>query len=159
MIPNRTSVLKLTKLLGGIHLFSMQHFGLIIIASLFATACTTVLHSTSQEDAASKAFTTKPGVANLYMFRDNRIWGAGVGWDVTLDGHLLGLLPTRTYMFREVQPGKHELVRNQAVFSISVSAGSNYFVRARSYSLEQVSEQEGRAVVSKLKLHRVDVPF
>lgn len=134
----------------------MKHFGLIIIASLFATGCTTVPERTRQQDAAFKTFTTKPGVANLYVFRDNRFWGWGYGggpeWNVTLDGHEIERLPARTYLFREVQPGQHRLGRRGSELFINVSGGSNYFVRAGANSLEQVSEKKGRAIVSKLSL-------
>ena len=66
----------------------------------------------------------------------------GPWWAVTVPGSISII---RLFSMKHFVPGKHRLERNQGVFFISVSAGSNYFVRAKGYSLEQVSEQMGRA--------------
>ena len=144
-------------MLGHLHALYMKNLLIIFSLALYLSACTTVPYSTPQEHAAAKTFATKPGVANLYLYRDNRLAGVAVGWDVTLDGRMLGLLTAQSYMLREVPPGKHVLFRTQSIHPLELTPGRNYFVRVGARSFEQVPDSEGRRIIPKLK--RVDTPF
>ena len=101
-------------------------------------------------------FRTTPNAAGLYVYRKPGLLGAAVGWDIALDGRTLGVLTGGTYVFREVEPGRHILSRLQIVQPIQLAAGRSYFFRiapslaASETKFVEVSEREGRAAVSKL---------
>jgi len=129
---------------------------LALLAVVVTSGCTTVPRSSVSEDSAAKMFRTSPNTAGLYVYRKFGLLGAAVGWDIALDGRTLGVLTGGTYVFREVEPGRHTLSRLQIVQSIQLAAGRNYFFSiAPSLALSEtkfveVSEREGRAAVSRL---------
>lgn len=101
-------------------------------------------------------FRTNPNKAGLYVYRKPGLLGAAVGWDVALDGRTLGVLTGGSYIFREVEPGRHTLSRLQIVQPIQLAAGRNHFfsiapsLAASETKFVEVSEREGRAAVSNL---------
>ena len=129
---------------------------LALAVLLAISACTTVPRSSTSDDAAAKTFRTTANVANLYAYREPGLLGAAVGWDVALDGRTLGLLTSGTYIFRQVQPGRHIVSRLQIVKPIVLAGGRNYFfllapsLAASETKFVEVSEEEGRAALSKL---------
>jgi hypothetical protein len=134
-----------------------NRFTISLVILLMIVGCVTrVPHSSVSEDAAAKTFQTTPKMANLYVYREPRFYGSKVGWDVAVDGRTLGVLTSGTYIFREVEPGRHILSRLQIVKPIYLAAGRNYFFRIDPSFAEsmtkfvEVSEQGGRAAVSKL---------
>ncbi|MBV9008825.1 MAG: DUF2846 domain-containing protein [Verrucomicrobia bacterium] len=135
------------------------YFALTVSAAVlcFGGGCASVPKASSTEDLQAKTFQTKPGVANLYVYREpGLLLGAAVGWDVNLDGRTLGLLTIGTYIFSEVQPGQHTLSRLQTVKPIRLEAGRNYFFRlapslaASETKFVEVPETKGRTAVTKL---------
>ena len=128
---------------------------LLAFLSVILTSCAIVPQSNPSEDTAAKTFQTNPKVANLYIYRDRKLIGFSVGWSVILDGRTLAVLARGTYILAEVEPGQHTLASSVDVSSIHLVAGHNYFVHygtplsPSETCLRQVSEQEGRAEISK----------
>lgn len=132
---------------------------------LFAVAlggCASVPMGDPQADAALKTFAPKPGKASLYVYR-HETFGAAIKMTVLLDGKLLGDTASKTYLYAEVDPGKHQLIsktENDAVLDIDVLAGNNYYVwqevkmgmfAARSF-LQKVDDKAGQEGVLQCKL-------
>jgi hypothetical protein len=115
-----------------------------------------------EQDTAAKSFATKPGKANIYVYR-NETMGAAIKMPVALNGKLVGDTASKTYMVIEVPPGKHTITsktENDSAVTVDAAAGRNYFLwqevkmgfaTARS-NLQQVDENAGRAGVQECKL-------
>ena len=139
--------------------WSMRRFSLVFrlapaIAAMAIVGCASVPLMDKDADKEAKTFETKPGLANIYVYR-NESYGAAVKLPVYLDGVKMGATAADTYLMLRVHPGRHTLVSDpykDAPLQIVAVAGHNYFVwqevitglrRARS-ELQLVSDQEGR---------------
>jgi hypothetical protein len=130
-----------------------------LIAALAVSGCASVPLTDKEADEAAKTFETKPGLANIYVYR-NESYGAAVKLPVYLDGVKMGATAADTYMMLRVHPGRHTLVSNpekDVPLHIVAVAGHNYFVwqevktgvrRARS-ELHLVDEAEGKEGVEE----------
>ena len=82
---------------------------------------------------------------------------AGIRYGSTeLDGRVIAKFAPASYVFLQVEPGQHFLVTGVGVIPIKVirlEAGRTYFLKAdfSGTKWDEVSEQEGRADISKLK--------
>ena len=124
--------------------------------------CVTVPMGDPKQDAALKAFSTKPNVAGVYIYR-NESMGGGVGMDVEVDGKPLGQTAANTYFYTEVPPGKHTVTskaENTDNLEVDTVAGKLYYVwqevkmgflYART-KLHLVGEEEGRKGVLETNL-------
>jgi hypothetical protein len=114
-------------------------------------------------DVRAKAFSASSDTSNIYVIY------LGSGWCVRaifLDGAEVGVLDKRRYRLLEVTPGKHSIAEGWSTAHQTVTliteAGRNYFVCItehgaawlghQSYTIEIVGDDEGRNLVSKLKL-------
>ncbi|HEX5737652.1 MAG TPA: DUF2846 domain-containing protein, partial [Hydrogenophaga sp.] len=61
------------------------------------------------QDAQRKTFTAPADKAGIYIYR-NETMGAAVKMPVTVDGQMIGQTAANTYLYKEVAPGKHEVV-------------------------------------------------
>lgn len=101
-----------------------------IVATTILSGCASVQMASPEADAKAKSFKTEPDKANLYIYR-NETFGAAVKIPVLVDGTSVGDTASKTYIFRQVAPGKHVITsksENDATLSIDAEAGKNYFV-------------------------------
>ena len=132
----------------------------MVVASL--AGCASVNMGSPEKDAAAKQFATTPGKAAVYVYR-NETMGAAVSMDVSLDGASIGQTGAKTFLYKEVTPGKHTLVskaENTDTLQFDAVAGAITYVwqevkmgvlSARS-KLKLVSETEGQKGVRESKL-------
>jgi hypothetical protein len=133
-----------------------------LITVVLASGCASVPMAPPEQDTAAKSFATKPGKANIYVYR-NETMGAAIKMPVALNGKLVGDTASKTYLLLEVAPGQHTVTsktENDSTVTVNAAAGRNYFlwqevkmglVVARS-NLQQVDEKTGRAGVEECKL-------
>jgi hypothetical protein len=136
--------------------------GLALLAAILASGCASVQMASPEQDAAAKSFTVKPGMANIYVYR-NETFGAALKMPVALDGKLVGDTASKTYLLLPVAPGPHTVLsktENDSTVQINAEAGRNYFVwqevkmgmfAARS-QLQLVDEATGKAGVAECNL-------
>lgn len=134
---------------------------LTLAASL--VGCASVPHGDAQQDAALKNFSAPaPTQAGLYIYR-NEFMGALVTMDVKIDDQDVGQTGRKTYLFKEVTPGKHtitSIAENTDALEVEVKPGTlNYvwqevkmgFLSART-KLHLVDEAEGQKGVRESTL-------
>ena len=95
-------------------------------------------------------------MANLYLYRKPAFTLAFGTVQLELDGRVIAKFAPASYVFRQVEPGHHFLVTGVGVIPTKVlrlEAGRTYFLKADFSGMkwDEVSEQEGRTDVSKLK--------
>src|SRR5688572_12501672 len=103
---------------------------LLVIAIAALAGCASAPIATEQLDQAAKSFATKPGKANIYVYR-NEHFGAAVSMDVQLNGKSMGKTGPMTYFLFEVPTGKHTVTskaENDVSVDLTVEAGKNYFL-------------------------------
>lgn len=101
---------------------------LVIAGSL--VGCTSVPMSSLQQDAMLKTFDVAPGRAGIFIYR-NELVGAATKMNVFLDGAPLGQTGAKTYLYREVAPGRHTVTskaEDTDTLEVDVEAGSLAFV-------------------------------
>ncbi len=135
-------------------------FALVVISSL--AGCASVPMGSAEQDAALKKFTPPTDKAGLYIYRNESMGGA-VTMHVLLDNTAIGDTAAKTYLYKEVTPGKHvitSLAENTDALEIDAKAGTVIYVwqevkmgafSARS-KLHLVDEATGRTGVSESKL-------
>lgn len=133
-----------------------------IFLAVGLVGCASVPMGDSQKDQQLKAFSTKPDTAGIYIYR-NESMGAAVKMDVTVDGNYVGKTAARTYLYKEVPPGKHVIsssAENTDSIEITTAPGKLYYIwqevkmgllYART-KLHLVSEEEGRKGVRESAL-------
>jgi hypothetical protein len=146
------------------------HMGVFTMIRLFATAlvasalvgCASVPMGDPQRDAELKNFAVAPGKAGVYVYR-NESMGAAVKMDVSLDGAPLGQTGAKTYLYKDVTPGKHTIsskAENTETIEFDAKPGSLTYVwqevkmgvmSARS-KLHIASEADGKKGVQASKL-------
>lgn len=120
---------------------------------LVFAGCATVQMGDAQTDARLKQFSPVKDKAALYVYR-NETFGAALKMTVLLDGKILGDTASKTYLYAELEPGKHRLVsktENDSVLDFDAIAGKIYYVwqeikmgmwQARSH-LQMMDEKTG----------------
>ncbi|STQ89511.1 DUF2846 domain-containing protein [Iodobacter fluviatilis] len=100
----------------------------VILSGL--VGCASVPKGDTKQDIALKTFTVPADKAGLYIFR-NESMGAAVTMDVELDGKELGKTAAKTYLYKEVEPGKHSIVskaENTETLEIEAKPGTLIYV-------------------------------
>ncbi len=130
--------------------------------TLSIVGCASVPMGDAKQDASLKTFAPKPGVAGLYIYR-NESMGAAIKMDVLVDGKNIGESAAKTYFYVEVAPGKHTIAskaENTDTIDVDTVAGKLYYIwqevkmgvlYART-KLQVVSESEGQKGVNESKL-------
>lgn len=134
------------------------------IALLLSTlaGCASVPMGDPAQDAALKKFTAKPGVAGLYIYR-NESFGSAKKLNLNVDGKYLGQTAAHTYFYTELDPGKHtvtSIAENTDTVSFDAIAGKLYYIWQEikmgmldaQTKLHLVSEVEGKKGVQESKL-------
>jgi len=135
----------------------------LVLVAAFLTGCASVQYGDEKKDVALKSFSAPAGdKAGLYIYR-NESMGGGVRMDVSVDGQEIGATARKTYLYKEVNPGKHTITskaENTDTLEIDVKPGTlNYvwqevkmgILYARN-KLQLVSEAEGKAGVQECSL-------
>ena len=100
----------------------------LLLASL--VGCASVNMGDAKQDAALRTFSVAPDKAAVYVYR-NESMGAAVKMDVELDGKPLGQTAAKTYLYKELTPGKHSLAskaENTDTVEIDAKPGTLYYV-------------------------------
>lgn len=136
----------------------------VIISVSLITGCASVPMAPMEQDSALKVFSPPAAdKAGLYVYRNSFV-GQALKKNVYVDRVLLGETANKTYFYKEIAPGEHQ-ISTESEFSdnaitFQAEGGKNYF--ARQYikmgvfvggaNLEMVSEQEGMEEVLKCRL-------
>ncbi len=135
---------------------------LVVLAAALA-GCASVPMGDEARDNQLKTFAAVPqDKAGLYIYRNERM-GSGVKMDVEIDGQPIGQTARRTYLYKEVVPGKHMVTskaENTDTLEIDVKPGTLSYIwqevkmgllYART-KLHLVSESEGKQGVLETSL-------
>lgn len=126
------------------------------------SGCASVAMVDPQRDAAAKTFVAPADKAGLYVYR-NELIGSAVKMDVAIDGKDVGQTVAKTYLYKEVAPGKHVITssaEDTAILEVDTRPGALYYVWqevkmgilfARS-KLHLVGEEEGRKGVLETRM-------
>ena len=140
----------------------LRNSALICAISLTLFGCASVPMGDAAKDAELKSFTARPGMAGLYIYR-NENFGGAIRMDVEVDGKPIGQTAAKTYFYKEVAPGKHTVTsksENTDTLEVETVAGKLYYIwqevkmgllYART-KLSLVSEEEGRKGVLESSL-------
>lgn len=140
----------------------MRFLSVSILVCLVLSGCASVPMADRQEDAAAKAFAPAPGMAGLYIYR-NEYRGGAIKMQVTVDGKILGKTVAYSYLYTELAPGKHVITAdggNTDQLKVEAIAGQNIFVHqaikagfsAAGSSMRIVDSQEGQAGVMECSM-------
>ncbi len=105
----------------------------LLISSLLIVGlvgCASVPMGDPKQDAALKEFSAKPGVAGIYVYR-NESFGGAVTMSVDIDGRVLGKTASNTFLYKEVKPGKHTVTseaENSDSVVVNAMAGKLYYI-------------------------------
>lgn len=135
-------------------------FAALVIVVL--SGCASVQMGDPARDAALKTFTVPADRAAIYIYR-NETLGAAVKMDIMLDGQNIGETASRTYLYREVAPGKHTVAakaENTDTVELDLKPGTIAYlwqevkigVMMARTKLNLVTEAEGRKGVLESKL-------
>ena len=137
----------------------------LILAAVIASSlvgCASVPMGDVKQDAALKTFTVPADKAGVYVYRNESMGGA-VKMDVQVDGVAIGQTAAKTFLYKEVTPGKHTIsskAENTDTVEIDAKPGSlNYVwqevkmgVMYARNKLHLVEEAEGKKGVLETKL-------
>ncbi len=134
----------------------------IAVISLAISGCASIPMGDPKQDAALKTFKIAPDKAGIYIYR-NEFMGAAVKMDVAIDGQPIGQTGAKTYLFKEVTPGKHTVTssaENTDTLEVDVKQGGLAYIwqevkmgvlYARN-KLHLVSEEQGQKGVQETSL-------
>lgn len=141
-------------------MFSRLVAALVLAAGL--VGCASVPMGDAKKDSSLKAFTAKPDTAGVYIYR-NENFGGAIRMDVEIDGKPIGQTAAKTFLYKEVAPGKHTVTsksENSDSIEIDAVGGKLYyiwqevkmgFLYART-RLQLMGEEEGRKGVLETQL-------
>lgn len=136
---------------------------LAILGVALMTGCASVPMGDKTQDAKLKTFADTPkDKAGLYIYR-NETMGSAVKMDVDVDGAPIGQTVSKTYLYKELAPGKHTVTskaENTSTLEVDAKPGTLYYLwqevkmgilSARS-KLSLVSDDQGKAGVLESSL-------
>lgn len=140
----------------------MKNLILIAALSISLVGCASVNMGDAKQDAALKTFTTSKDKTGVYIYR-NESMGAAIKMNVELDGKTIGQTAAKTYLYKEVTPGKHTFTskaENDSSIEVDAKPGTMLyiwqevkmgFIGARSM-LQLVDQAQGQKGVQETKL-------
>ncbi len=140
----------------------MKSFIAIAVIAMVISGCASVPMGDPQKDAALKTFNVAPDKAGLYIYR-NESFGCGVKMDVAIDGQPVGQTAAKTFLYKEVTPGKHTVSstsENTDTLEVNVNQGTLAYIWQEvkmgflygRTKLHLVSEEEGKKGVLETNL-------
>ena len=130
----------------------------VLVWVAFLGACATV----QRQAAPATPDRPKPGKALVYFYREKKLAGWGVGYNVRDGETRIGGLPNGSYFVYDATPGSHTFsaaTEARAERTLKIEAGKSYYIRGeiemgmfvgRPY-LTIVDPQEGAAAIKGLK--------
>lgn len=121
--------------------------GLFMLLGL--VGCASVPMGDKKQDTYLKNFSSVPDKAGLYVYR-NESFGGAVKMDVEVDGKPIGVTAAKTYLFKELMPGKHTVAsraENSDSIELDVQPGKLYYIW---------QEVKMGVLYARTKLHLVD---
>jgi hypothetical protein len=143
----------------------MKKFLLALALVAGLTACASVPMGDPKQDAVLKTFTVPADKVGVYIYR-NESMGAASTMDVEIDGQPIGQTGAKTYLYKELPPGKHTITskaENTDSIEIDAQAGTLSYIwqevkmgliSARS-ALHLVTPAEGKQGVLESRLAAV----
>lgn len=140
----------------------MKNLILIAALSISLVGCASVNMGDAKQDAALKTFTTSKDKTGVYIYR-NESMGAAIKMNVELDGKTIGQTAAKTYLYKEVTPGKHTFTskaENDSSIEVDAKPGTMLyiwqevkmgFIGARS-KLQLVDQAQGQKGVQETQL-------
>ena len=140
----------------------MKNLILIAALSISLVGCASVNMGDAKQDAALKTFTTSKDKTGVYIYR-NESMGAAIKMNVELDGKPIGQTAAKTYLYKEVTPGKHTFTskaENDSSIEVDGKPGTMLyiwqevkmgFIGARS-KLQLVDQAQGQKGVQETQL-------
>lgn len=132
------------------------------LAILTGCAAQVPLHSESADAQAKQFAAPAKGKAGLYIFRDDKLLGAGLYKDIYVDGVCLGETAPGVFFYTEVEGNKPHKITTEGEVSdyeitINTEAGKHYFVEQYitfgltvwGANIREVEESYGKAEVMK----------
>lgn len=137
---------------------------LIVVAAVAITlaGCASVPMGDTKMDAQAKTFVAPQDKTGLYIYR-NESMGAVAKMTVAIDGQTVGQTAAKTFIYKEVPPGKHVITssaENTDTLEVDAKPGTLTFIwqevkmgilSARS-KLHLVTAEEGKKGVGETKL-------
>lgn len=140
----------------------MKKLLLAVAVVSILSGCASVPMGDAKKDAALKTFAVPADKAGVYIYRNESMGGA-VKMDVALDGKPIGQTAAKTYLYKELAPGKHTIsstAENTDSVEVDAKPGTLSYIwqevkmgvlYART-KLHLVSESEGKSGVLETKL-------
>ena len=140
----------------------MKKLILAVVIASSLVGCASVPMGDVKQDAALKTFTVPADKAGVYVYR-NESMGGSVKMDVAVDGVPIGQTAAKTFLYKEVTPGKHTIsskAENTDTVEIDAKPGAISYIwqevkmgvmYARN-KLHLVEEAEGKKGVLETKL-------
>lgn len=134
----------------------------VAVVAMTLVGCASVPLGDAQQDAALKTFSVAPDKAGVYIYR-NESMGAAITMNVELDGNPIGQTAAKTYLYKELTPGKHVIsskAENTDTVEVDAKAGTLVYiwqevkmgVMSARNKLHLVDEAQGRKGVQETKL-------
>lgn len=133
----------------------------VIAAALLATGCASVNKASADADAQAKQFTPKPGISQVYVYR-NETLGAALSMPVTVNGKLAGETGPNSFFKFDLPAGSHTLTSqgDTSKLTLQTEAGKLYFVwqevkmgvMSGGSKLQSVPEAQGKKGVLECSL-------
>jgi Protein of unknown function (DUF2846) len=140
----------------------MKKFVAVAVLAFTLVGCASVNMGDAKQDAALKTFTIDKDKSGVYIYRKESM-GAAITMDVELDGKSVGKTAAKTYLYKEVIPGKHTFTskaENDSSIEVDAKPGALLYIwqevkmgilGARS-KLQLVDQAEGQKGVQETKL-------
>ncbi|MBT3067519.1 DUF2846 domain-containing protein [Rhodoferax sp. U11-2br] len=127
----------------------MKKFIALAAVTLSLVGCASVNMGDAKQDASAKKFTAPKDNTAVYIYRNESMGGA-VKMDVELDGKPIGQTAAKTFLYKEVAPGKHTLsskAENTDSLEIDAKPGALLYIW---------QEVKMGVLYARTKLHLVD---
>lgn len=134
----------------------------VAVVAITLAGCASVPMGDAKMDAQAKTFVVPQDKTGLYIYR-NESMGAVAKMTVAIDGQTVGQTAAKTFIYKEVPPGKHVITssaENTDTLEIDAKPGTLAFIwqevkmgilSARS-KLHLVTAEEGKKGVGETKL-------
>lgn len=142
-------------------------FALCILSmALFITGCASfgapITKSSGILDSQARKFSPPAGRAAVYIIRPKQFVAAGSPIKAFMDHEDFGAIPPGSFLYGEILPREHSLeagikgISEVTPYRFKAEEGKCYFfyteVNMRSVTLEPVSDEKGKDLVTKYKL-------
>lgn len=127
----------------------MKKFIALAAVTFSLVGCASVNMGDAKQDASAKKFAAPKDNTAVYIYRNESI-GAAVKMDVELDGKPIGQTAAKTFLYKEVAPGKHTLIskaENTDSLEIDAKPGALLYIW---------QEVKMGVLYARTKLHLVD---